>query len=101
MDLSAPSTVPTTKGVWPLPAYIGFTPDSVPAAILTPGGVIAVAGDADEEYPGYSIHLNGRLAAVVEWHPQHQCFVLRTYTDDPAHVEAHCYHKWDGTPLVP
>ena len=71
-----------------------------PAAIQTPGGVITVqGGDEDEEdgYPGYSVHINGRIAAVVEWHAEYQCFVLRTYTygnDEPIH-----YHTWDGKPL--
>ena len=81
----------------------GFTPQPVPGAILTPGGLIEIAADAEDEYPGYAVYLNGQLAAVVEWHDTHQCFVLRTYTQDWQNRDAdpHVYHRWDGTPLEP
>jgi hypothetical protein len=68
-----------------------------PAAITTPGGVLTVQGDDDpdlEHYPGYAIAIDGEIAAVVEWHPNYQTVVLRTYTvrND---VESQSYHRWD------
>lgn len=68
-------------------------------SVKTPGGSLTVSVDETlDEYPGVSIDINGSLAAVVEWHTDRHCFVLRTYNDhdeDPQH-----YHQWDGTAIV-
>lgn len=66
-------------------------------SVTTPGGVIQAVADADDGYPGIVLQIEGTVAAVVEWHPEHKCLVLRTYNanqDDPQH-----YHRWDGTAL--
>lgn len=62
-------------------------------------GTLAVVGGKEPDYPGYAIEINDQTAAVVEWHPEYQAFVLRTYTasDD----EPHTYHTWDGRRLEP
>lgn len=66
--------------------------------IKTPGGTITVLLDeVVDEYPGAAIEIDGVMAAVVEWHTERQCFVLRTYT---AHSDTpHHYHQWDGTEI--
>lgn len=74
-----------------------------PTAITTPGGVLTVQGDDDintDLYPGYAIAVDGEIAAVVEWHPDYQAVVLRTYTmrDD---VESCAYHRWDTGETLP
>ncbi len=74
-----------------------------PAIIPTPGGVLTVQGDDDTDpahYPGYAIAIDGEIAAVVEWHPDYQAVVLRTYTvrDD---VESRAYHRWDTGETLP
>lgn len=66
---------------------------ALPSKIVTPGGILSVS--ADEEYPGYIISVDESGAAVVEWHPEHQSIVVRTYNnhdEEPQH-----YHRWDGS----
>jgi hypothetical protein len=74
-----------------------------PAAIPTPGGVLTVQGEDDpdpEQYPGYAIAVDGEIAAIVEWHPDYQAVVVRTYTmrDD---LESQAYHRWDTGEILP
>ncbi len=74
-----------------------------PTTITTPGGVLTVQGDDDintDLYPGYAIAVDGEIAVVVEWHPDYQAVVLRTYTmrDD---VESQSYHRWDTGETLP
>ncbi len=69
--------------------------------IRTPGGTLTVAADDSylDAYPGFAVFIEGKLAAVVEWHVDEQAFALRTYNDhddEPQH-----YHRWDGTALEP
>lgn len=72
----------------------------VPLAMLPLAhGTLTVVGGQEPDYPGYAIEINDQTAAVVEWHPEYQALVLRTYTvtDD----EPHTYHTWDGRRLEP
>jgi hypothetical protein len=62
-------------------------------------GTLTVVGGKEPDYPGYAIEINGQTAAVVEWHPEYQTFVLRTYT--ATDEEPHTYHTWDGRRLGP
>ena len=65
--------------------------------VPTPGGIVRAIADPDDDYGGIALSIDGQVAAVVEWHPDHQSMVLRTYNDhdeEPQH-----YHRWDGEPL--
>ena len=65
--------------------------------------MLTVQGTDDpdpEQYPGYAIAVDGEIAAAVEWHPDYQAVVLRTYTtrDD---LETQAYHRWDTGEILP
>ncbi len=66
--------------------------------VNTPAGVLTI-DTGDTEYPGIAILLNEQLAAVVEWHPEYQTIVIRSYTED--NDEPHIYHRWDNGQNLP
>ncbi|NMP24685.1 hypothetical protein [Sulfobacillus harzensis] len=61
--------------------------------IRTPGSTLTVGADDSylDAYPGFAVFIEGKLAAVVEWHVDERAFALRTYNDhdgEPQH-----YHR--------
>lgn len=67
--------------------------------VWTPGGTIRAVADPDGDSPGIALTIDGTVAAVVEWHPEQQSIVLRTYNpheDTPQHS-----YRWDDTALDP
>lgn len=67
-----------------------------PAVIATPGSVLTIQGDDHPDpthYPGYAIAIDGHIAAVVEWPPDYQAVVVRSYAVDDDTPRA-CF-RWD------
>ena len=55
---------------------------TVPAATLTPGGLVEVTcqiNPAAEGYEGYCLNINGRLACFVEYDPTLQDFRIKVF----------------------
>lgn len=70
------------------------------SSVTTPGGTIGVLWEAGPDYPGVAVTINGEVAAVVEWNPEHHALVVRTY-DPVSDLNWRAYYRWDTGADIP
>lgn len=74
---------------------------------LPNGSILAASETGDPDYPGLCMTVDGAVAAVVEWHPEHEEIVVRLYVSPEAYEasgnvdeEPVAYFGWrTGRPL--